>query len=145
MMAEINDDYETSTMAEYFGAIIRYSMNRKINTVKLRDEMPLIENSINHGLSECSENGKIIIQSFVIDGNLVLTISDNGIGMDEKTLKSLNDYINGKNEDFRGIALRNINKRLKLNYGNEYGLEAFSILGKGTSMSLTLPYIVNEH
>ena len=83
---------------------------------------PLIENSINHGLSECSENGKIIIQSFVIDGNLVLTISDNGIGMDEKTLKSLNDYINGKNEDFRGIALRNINKRLKLNYGNEYGL-----------------------
>lgn len=184
MMAEINDDYETSTMAEYFGAIIRYSMNRKINTVKLRDEMaiidnyiylqkirfddlftitnlisedvldceiikmiiqPLIENSINHGLSECSENGKIIIQSFVIDGNLVLTISDNGIGMDEKTLKSLNDYINGKNEDFKGIALRNINKRLKLNYGNEYGLEAFSILGKGTSMSLTLPYIVNEH
>lgn len=184
MMAEINDDYETSTMAEYFGAIIRYSMNRKINTVKLRDEMaiidnyiylqkirfddlftitnlisedvldceiikmiiqPLIENSINHGLSECSENGKIIIQSFVIDGNLVLTISDNGIGMDEKTLKSLNDYINGKNEDFRGIALRNINKRLKLNYGNEYGLEAFSILGKGTSISLTLPYIVNEH
>ena len=184
MMAEINDDFETSTMAEYFGAIIRYSMNRKINTVKLRDEMtiidnyiylqkirfdnlftitnlisedvldceiikmivqPLIENSINHGLSECSENGKIIIQSFVIDGNLVLTISDNGIGIEEKKLESLNDYINGKNEDFKGIALRNINKRLKLNYGNEYGLEVFSVKGKGTSISLTLPYIINNH
>ncbi|MBE6063746.1 MAG: sensor histidine kinase [Clostridium butyricum] len=182
MMAEINDDFETSTMAEYFGTIIRYSMNRKINTVTLRDEIaiidnyiylqkmrfdnlftitnlisedvldceiikmiiqPLIENSINHGLSECSENGKIIIQSFVIDGNLVLNISDNGIGIEEKKLESLNDYINGKNEDFKGIALRNINKRLKLNYGNEYGLEVFSVIGNGTSISLTLPYIVN--
>ncbi|HCW54671.1 MAG TPA: two-component sensor histidine kinase, partial [Clostridium sp.] len=184
MMAEINDDYETSIMAEYFGAIIRYSMNRKINTVKLKDEIaiidnyiylqkirfddlftitnlisedvlnceiikmiiqPLIENSINHGLSECSENGKIIIQSFVIDGNLILTISDNGIGMDEKTLKSLNDYINGKNEAFKGIALRNINKRLKLNYGNEYGLEVCSVKDKGTSISITLPYIINNN
>ena len=45
-MAEINDDLETSTMAEYFGSIIRYSMNRKINTVKLKQEMEVIDNYI---------------------------------------------------------------------------------------------------
>lgn len=181
MMAEINDDSETSIMAEYFGSIIRYSMNRRINTVKLKDEIaiienyiylqrirfdtlftienlvnndvleceiikmiiqPLIENSIYHGLSNCSGDGKIIIQALHINDNLVITISDNGIGIEEKRLKSLNDYINGKNESFNGIALRNINRRLKLNYGDNYGLEVFSVLGKGTSMTLTLPYLI---
>ena len=182
MMAEINDDPETSTMAEYFGTIIRYSMNRRINTVKLKDEIaiienyiylqrirfntlftienlvnddvleceiikmiiqPLIENSIYHGLSECNGNGKIIIQALQANDNLIITVSDNGIGIDDDKLKALNDYINDKNNLFNGIALRNINKRLKLNYGEEYGLEVTSILGKGTSMVLTLPYIVN--
>lgn len=182
MMAEINDDPETSIMAEYFGAIIRYSMNRKVNTVKLKEEIeiienymylqkirfdtlftienlvdeevleceiikmiiqPLIENSIYHGLSECDGDGKIIIQALHLEDNLVITISDNGIGIDDDKLACLNDYINGKNELFNGIALRNINKRLKLNYGNEYGLEIFSVLGTGTSMTLTLPYIIN--
>ena len=181
MMAEINDDLETSVMAEYFGAIIRYSMNRKINTVTLNKELeiinnyiylqkirfdqlftienlvpdellnceiikmiiqPLIENSIYHGLSECSGDGKIIIQGQKIDNNLLLSISDNGIGMDELTRDSLNDYINGKNNNFKGIALRNINRRLKLNYGDNYGLEIFSLKGKGTSMVLTLPFIM---
>ena len=181
MMAEINDDDETSIMAEYFGSIIRYSMNRKINTVKLREELniidnyiylqkirfdqlftienlitedvmeceiikmiiqPLIENSIYHGLSECSSNGKIIIQCQKINNELLLTISDNGIGITPEMLKDLNDYINDKNNKFKGIALRNINRRLKLNYGEQYGLEIFSVLGKGTSMVLTLPYIV---
>ena len=181
MMAELNDDLETSIMAEYFGSIIRYSMNRKINTVTLDKELeiinnyiylqkirfdqlftiqnlvpdellnceiikmiiqPLIENSIYHGLSECSGDGKIIIQGQKIDNNLLLSISDNGIGMDEATRDNLNDYINDKNNNFKGIALRNINRRLKLNYGSNYGLEIFSIEGKGTSMVLTLPCII---
>ena len=181
MMAELNDDEETSIMAEYFGSIIRYSMNRKINTVKLKEEIniidnyiylqkirfdqlfiienlitedileceiikmiiqPLIENAIYHGLSECSSNGKIIIQGQKIGNELLLTISDNGIGIQAEDLKDLNDYINDKNNKFKGIALRNINRRLKLNYGEQYGLEIFSILGHGTSMVLTLPYII---
>jgi len=184
MMAEINDDLETSTMAEYFGSIIRYSMNRRVNTVTLAQEIdiienyiylqkirfdqlfvienmitddllnceiikmiiqPLIENAIYHGLSEYSENGKIIIQGVKIEDNLVLTISDNGIGIEESILKDLNDYINDKNDKFTGIALRNINRRLKLNYGENYGLEIISVKGKGTSMVLTFPFIVNQN
>ncbi|WP_160677388.1 sensor histidine kinase [Clostridium sp. C8-1-8] len=183
MMAEINDDLDTSIMAQYFGSIIRYSMNRKINIVTLKEEIrviehyiylqkirfdqlfsienlispevlnceiikmiiqPLIENAIYHGLSECSSNGKIIIQGEHLLDNLVLTISDNGIGIEEEKLQSLNDYINDKNNDYKGIALRNINKRLKLNYGEEYGLTIYSVVGKGTSMELTLPYITRE-
>lgn len=183
MMAEINDDLETSLMAENFGVIIRYSMNRKINTVTLTEEIaiiesyiylqkirfdqlftienliepdvlnceiikmiiqPLIENSIYHGLSECSSNGKIIIQAIKIDNNLALTISDNGIGIEEEKLKELNSYINDGNNNFKGIALRNINRRLKLNYGEEYGLKIFSVFGKGTSMLLTLPYKIKN-
>lgn len=183
MMAEINDDLDTSVMAEYFGAIIRYSMNRRVNTVTLKQEMeiidnyiylqkirfdqlftienmipeellnceiikmiiqPLIENAIYHALSECTGDGKIIIQGLHIDDKLVLTISDNGIGIQEDNLKDLNDYINDRNSKFKGIALRNINKRLKLQYGEAFGLEIFSIYGKGTSMVLTLPFILPQ-
>lgn len=183
MMAEINDDMETSIMAEYFGEIIRYSMNRRVNTVTLKEEIkiidnyiylqkirfdqlfyienmipeellnceitkmiiqPLIENAIYHGLSECSGNGKIIIQGTRVDNNLLLTISDNGIGISEEKLEELNDYINDNNNSFNGIALRNINRRLKLNYGENYNLKIFSVEGKGTSMVLTLPFIVKE-
>ncbi|EOR20337.1 multi-sensor signal transduction histidine kinase, partial [Clostridium sartagoforme AAU1] len=184
MMAEINDDMETSIMAEYFGEIIRYSMNRRVNTVTLKEEIkiidnyiylqkirfdqlfyienmipeellnceitkmiiqPLIENAIYHGLSECSGNGKIIIQGTRVDNNLLLTISDNGIGISEEKLEELNDYINDNNNNsFNGIALRNINRRLKLNYGENYNLKIFSVEGKGTSMVLTLPFIVKE-
>ena len=156
-------------------------MNRKINTVKLKQEMeiidnyiylqkirfdqlftieniipgellnceiikmiiqPLIENAIYHGLSECDSNGKIIIQGHHIDDNLLITISDNGAGIDDEKLKDLNDYINDKNNKFNSIALRNINRRLKLNYGEAFGLEIFSVYGKGTSTVLTLPYII---
>ena len=183
MMAEINDDLDTSIMAEYFGAIIRYSMNRRINTVTLKEEMeiidnyiylqkirfdqlftienmideellnceiikmiiqPLIENAIYHALSECMGDGKIIIQGVHIDDKLVLTISDNGVGIKENDLKDLNDYINDKNSKFKGIALRNINKRLKLQYGEAFGLEIFSVYGAGTSMVLTLPFILHK-
>ncbi len=181
MMAEINDHYETSIMAEYFGSIIRYSMNKKVNTVTLKEEIkiinnyiylqkvrfdslftidnlissdvadcqiikmiiqPLIENSIYHGLSQCSSNGKIIIQAMHVENNLIITVSDNGKGISDEKLHLLNEYINDKNNEFKGIALKNINKRLKLNYGNEYGLEIFSVLNNGTSMVLTLPYIL---
>lgn len=183
MMAEINDDMETSIMAEYFGEIIRYSMNRRINTVTLKEEIkiidnyiylqkirfdqlfyienmipeellnceitkmiiqPLIENAIYHGLSECSGNGKIIIQGTRVNDDLLLTISDNGIGISEDKLEELNAYINDNNHNFNGIALRNINRRLKLNYGENYNLKIFSVEGKGTSMVLTLPFIVKE-
>ena len=179
MMAEINDDLETSTMAEYFGSIMRYSMNKRCDIVSLREEIkiihnyiylqqirfeqlftiesfideevmdckiikmiiqPVIENSINHGLSKCTEAGKIIIEGRHIENKLILDISDNGIGMTKETLQDLTDYINDKNEKFTGIALKNINKRLKLNYGEEYGLQIFSTINKGTNVLLTLPY-----
>lgn len=105
---------------------------------------PLIENAIYHALSECMGDGKIIIQGVHIDDKLVLTISDNGVGIKENDLKDLNDYINDKNSKFKGIALRNINKRLKLQYGEAFGLEIFSVYGAGTSMVLTLPFILHK-
>ena len=184
MMAEINGDLDTSKMAQCFGSIIRYSMNRKINTVTLEKELsiidnyiylqkirfdqiftienlvpnsllqceiikmiiqPLIENSIFHGFSECDSEGKITIKGEKFNNYLIITISDNGIGIDEKKLKELNDYINDRNSNFKGIALRNINRRLQLKYGSEFGLKILSIKNEGTSMILTLPFIVKEN
>lgn len=184
MMAEINGDLDTSKMAQCFGSIIRYSMNRKINTVTLEKELsiidnyiylqkirfdqiftienlvpnsllqceiikmiiqPLIENSIFHGFSECDGEGKITIKGEKFNNYLIITISDNGIGIDEKKLKELNAYINDRNSNFKGIALRNINRRLQLKYGSEFGLKILSIKDKGTSMILTLPFIIKEN
>ena len=73
---------------------------------------PLIENSIYHGLSECSSNGKIIIQGQKIGNELLLTISDNGIGIDTDTLKDLNDYINDKNNKTPCLSKKDLSLEL---------------------------------
>ena len=81
----------------------------------------------------------ILSQSHVSSGPTLVDVLDKLMKM-EVVIKT--SPINDKNNKFKGIALRNINRRLKLNYGEKYGLEILSVLGKGTSMVLTLPYIV---
>lgn len=109
----------------------------KYNTVKLVLQ-PLIENSIYHGLKNKRGRGMISIKGFVKNGKVNLHVSDNGIGMTSGELKRLFN-----NEDMgyskRGFGLKSTNERIKLYFGNEYGLQIESALGKGTTVKVTLP------
>ena len=110
---------------------------------------PVVENAIFHGLEEKLEDGKVTIEIIVTDQNLILTISDNGKGMDSDKLKELNFRIqsddmeldDGKNHNTRntGIGLPNIHKRIQLLFVDEYGVNVYSTVGQGTDVEITIP------
>ena len=86
-------------------------------------------------MSTIRSNGKIVITAEKPDANtLLLIVSDNGIGMTEQKLQDLNDYIQEKNNLFKSIGMRNVNRRIQLFCGSEYGLKVESTLNTGTTV-----------
>lgn len=110
-----------------------------IITIKLLFQ-PIVENSISHGLDEAVSNMRIVIGYEREGTDHVFTISDNGSGMDEQTLQRLRESLDEVERSHGGgIGVRNVHERIKLRYGNGYGLKIDSILGKGTVVTVRLP------
>ncbi len=110
---------------------------------------PLVENAILHGLDPKLEGGEICVHVDATDKNLIITVSDNGVGMDGKTLQALREKLRqGKAENSEqqggphvGIAVVNIDLRLKVRWGNEYGMTVSSTKDLGTDVELTMPLV----
>ena len=97
---------------------------------------PLVENSIQHGIREKDdESGTILITGRIDADELVLSVADDGVGMDEETLESI------LTRDRRGYGVYNVNYRLALHYGRKSCLQYTSCLGKGTTATMRIPYI----
>jgi len=105
---------------------------------------PLVENSIVHGIEKKKGKGSISIIGYRTDGTIKIIVQDDGIGIEEERLGRIRQVLeNGEVESREDmIALRNINRRLKLNYGDSFGLSIFSIKGRGTTVELILPEII---
>ena len=73
------------------------------------------------------------------DGGCWLAVSDNGAGMDEEQLKRLRDGTTEMRMDHRSIGVENVNKRIRLYYGEEFGLTIESRLGEGTVIRFCIP------
>ena len=99
---------------------------------------PFIENSFFHGFPS-DEEGKI--QVFVKEQgeNMRIEIYDNGVGIEEEKLEQVKEKRDSKNEHFSGIGINNVDSRIKLIYGNDYGIEIKSKLNKGTTVTILLP------
>ncbi|URZ04776.1 sensor histidine kinase [Clostridium felsineum] len=102
---------------------------------------PIIENALYHGLNSMETGGRVSIIGKNIGLNMTFCISDNGLGMDETQVSLLNEYINGGNENFKSIGLKNVNTRIKLHYGSNYGIKIKSKLNLGTKVIVLLPCI----
>lgn len=103
---------------------------------------PLVENAINHGIERKAAGGTVTVRAHIAEGKLVITITDNGAGMDEEELHVLRGAIDKTNQADMGytrIALRNIHTRLRLLYGEQYGLVIDSTKGIGTEVAVRLP------
>lgn len=101
---------------------------------------PIVENSIIHGILENrgKEEGSIIIRGFLDMHDLVLIVKDDGVGMfPEKSASILGDHTT--NHEIRGYGIRNINHRIQLCYGQEYGLTYHSSPGNGTLVEIRIP------
>ncbi len=102
---------------------------------------PLVENSVIHGVAEKEES---FIQVIVLENNskLIIQVIDNGVGIEKLTLSRLERELGKVDEGLdviHGIGLHNVNKRIKLYYGEEYGISLKSKLGQGTTVTLSLP------
>ncbi len=120
-------------------------MNCKIPKLTLQ---PILENSIIHGTELKIGTGNLTIQFEQTDKWLIIRISDDGAGMDEQTLAKLNRQLGrggraltDQEEKRGGIALVNVNNRIHLLFGEEYGMHIYSIKGKGTDVEVTLPVV----
>lgn len=100
---------------------------------------PVVENAIRHGLSDLYGEGHIIISVHLDEPYLLITIEDNGIGMDEETLKTVrNHLVSHPQNDSRSIGLYNISQRIRLFYGDDCHMEIESAKNKGTRVTLKL-------
>lgn len=101
---------------------------------------PLIENSLYHGIKMLRAKGKITVTGELQYDIICFHVIDNGVGMDEDELNALRIEINNPgSKQSTGFGLANVNKRIKLNYGNIYGLEIYSTKGVGTHIMIKFP------
>jgi two-component system sensor histidine kinase YesM len=101
---------------------------------------PLVENAVVHGLEEKIEDGKLTINLYSIDNIIIFEIIDNGVGfaIDKLNLDQPdNPFI--ISEKHTNIGLYNSNKRIKLIYGDEYGICVESKLNQGTQVTVRIP------
>lgn len=105
---------------------------------------PLVENAIYHGIKEKRGNGKLIVNAEKRNGILYFSISDNGKGIEKEKLELINEMLKKDNvkEIKIGYGVFNVNERIKLIYGEDYGLTFKSIYGKGTIVEIKHPIIV---
>lgn len=101
---------------------------------------PLVENAFVHGLECKRTRGRVTIRVEEQDGLLVISVRDNGVGMDRTRLERLRSMLNGNGEESGiHIGLQNVNSRIKLYYGEAYGLDIASAENEGTLVRIRLP------
>ena len=98
---------------------------------------PVVENAIRHGIEPKGTSGRIDIRVFRDGDDLVYRVRDDGIGADAAAIQALLDQ---PAADHRGLGLKNIHDRLKLNYGARYGVTFDSVPGEGTTVTIRQPY-----
>lgn len=106
---------------------------------------PIVENCIYHGIKKKRGSGHISIEAFRQGEFLKILVKDDGCGMSrEMCEKILSDEVQPENISGSGIGVRNVNERLRLRFGQEYGLKYSSKMGEGTTVEYTLPFIKGE-
>ncbi|WNQ12900.1 sensor histidine kinase [Paenibacillus aurantius] len=111
--------------------------DRKMPKITLQ---PLIENSIIHGILETeSETGTIAIKGFLEDGKFMLEVRDDGVGLSDEKVNAI--LKQSTNDPFHGYGANNINKRIKLLYGYDYGLSYRKNDGPGVTAIISLPEV----
>jgi two-component system, sensor histidine kinase YesM len=112
---------------------------------------PVVENAIIHGIEQKIGGGKITITSKREDSSIILTVKDNGIGIEKEKLKKiqqalLSDALPEKisttelQYGAHGIGLLNVHHRIQLYYGQPYGIRIQSAINKGTKVDIILPW-----
>ena len=101
---------------------------------------PIVENSIIYGMEDERQDLHIKISAYLNDGELMIEIHDDGPGIEPEILRTIFGNDSSKSK-FSKVGLNNVNQRVKLYCGGNYGLEIEAEIGKGTSVIVNLPVI----
>lgn len=99
---------------------------------------PIVENAIIHGLEKKVGKGYLVIEGYESDAGMTILIRDNGVGMDGQVLQSLINKLQDSDKTAEHIGLINVHNRIRLYYGDNYGIELSSVSNEGTEVKLTL-------
>ncbi|WP_395547405.1 MULTISPECIES: sensor histidine kinase [unclassified Lacrimispora] len=101
---------------------------------------PIVENAITHGIEPRNRKGRIRIILKDLGDEMLISVEDNGIGMTQKQLNHLREEVPDiEKEGHTGIGVRNVDRRIRLHYGEAYGIFIESTYGEGTIVSLRIP------
>lgn len=102
---------------------------------------PIIENAVYHGIKQKNDKGLIKIKGFCDDNNIILIVSDDGIGIEKDALDELNKTLSETSftNERSHIGLSNVNQRIKIIFGDSYGIHVESTVGVGTDVYVTIP------
>lgn len=101
---------------------------------------PLVENAIYHGMEFMDGDGEILVRAYRTESGLCFTVEDNGLGMTKEQVEHLlteTHHVSSKRGS--GIGVRNVNERIRLYFGEEYGLSIWSEPDEGTVIKIRLP------
>ena len=100
---------------------------------------PLLENAIYHGMEGMYEDGEINVNIYEKENVIYIDVVDNGLGISAEKIEYImnNNVVSSKRGS--GIGVRNVNERIKLIYGNQYGISIASELDEGTTATITIP------
>ena len=96
---------------------------------------PIVENSIKHGIDLIEDDRRGIIKVYATkeDDQIYIMVEDNGVGMDQETFEIM------LSQNSKGYGMRNVNERIKLYYGEQYGVYIESVINEGTVITVKIP------
>ncbi|MBC7960282.1 MAG: sensor histidine kinase [Vallitaleaceae bacterium] len=100
---------------------------------------PIVENAIYHGIKNMPGTGTIVIKVAREKEGMAITVSDDGVGMTQEQIDKILRKVYNKEKDSQGVGISNVVERIKLNYGEEYGLQFMSEPYGGTQVKIILP------
>lgn len=156
-----NIDNYISIQKRRFGDKIGYEIKYDSDMDEVRNALmpkltlqPLVENSIYHGIEKKAKGGTVVVHVLATQKRLIIRVSDDGPGMSREVLESVKLRLKGQIKDKNtgkitddkhgGIALANVNQRIQMLYGENYGITFTSTQGVGTEAEVTLPYYTEQ-
>lgn len=99
---------------------------------------PIVENAIYHGIEVMADEGLIKISAKIVDGKILFQITDNGMGMNQDRIETI---LSGqvKSDMGSGVGVKNVHERIRLYYGDEYGIHIESQIEVGTTVKICVP------
>lgn len=151
-----NVDNYISIQKKRFGKRVSYEVRYHTEEEEVLEALmpkltlqPLVENSIYHGLEKRAKGGKVTVHITNTGKRLIIQVEDDGPGMDAKTLEEVKRQMEDENYKIEnptkskhgGIALGNINSRIKMIFGKEYGLTFSATREIGAEAEIVIPFM----